>query len=65
MQKLVEGDVVCLKSHPTVPMTVEFLDEGQVGCVWLNQKLESTRDGFAAAALELYEQGSSTVTTID
>jgi len=46
------GDVVCLKSEPSVRMTVEKrLDNGCLSCCWIhNGKKES--DAFRPEALE-------------
>jgi uncharacterized protein YodC (DUF2158 family) len=52
------GDVVRLKSGGPV-MTVESIggmgDPERINCVWF-EKTKQMRDGFAAAALKIYEQ---------
>ena len=54
VNEIVKGSVVLLKSGGP-KMTVAWVEDGEVGCEWFNDKMEPQFKAFPATSLKLYD----------
>lgn len=51
-EKINAGDVVILKSHPEIKMTVSYIDGDSAMCVWFGKELQILAQKLSLASLE-------------